>query len=230
MKTVGRFLLVMFVVSMTFGNAVAVEKKKSAKPKIPAEVKTPLGETASEDATVKGEEEVDETDEDTDEDIKLKRIPLDMVFTQDGMVESDEPNAAVGLDIFLKKCSACHSVTKQEKSKKRKKKKNGIKEIAPTLLNVTKRHSEDWLIRWLTDPQITWEDEEDQETNELKQRVLERGVSRPETRMKLRMKPKDIPHMLAYLNTVIKEEKEPEKELENAQKKKGSKKSKKKKK
>jgi mono/diheme cytochrome c family protein len=224
MKTVARFLLVILAVTLTAGNAIAEKKKKGAKAKQPAAVETPAAKTAhevGEEGGLSGAQEV-AGGEDTEPEIKLRRIPLEMEFTEDGVVESDEPNRAAGLDIFLKKCSACHSVTERKSKDKRNKKK----EIAPSLLNVTARHSEEWLIRWLTDPQVVWEDEEDEETNELKQRVLERGVSRSQTKMKLRLKQKDVLHMIAYLNTVIDKEKAPKKKA----KKKGSKKSKKKKK
>jgi len=217
MKTAVKLLLIVLAVSLTTGDAIAEKKKKKTEPEKPTAV-----ETVSTDPPTETDEVVDET---VEEEVGLKRIPVDMKFTEDGVVEDGEPSAAIGLNIFLKKCSACHSVVASPK--KTKKNRGKIKkEVAPTLLNVTARHTEEWLIRWLTDPQITWEDEENEETNELKRRVLERGISRAETKMKLRVKEKDLPHILAYLNTVTDKPNEPEKEPEKEKSKKSKKKKK----
>lgn len=201
MNTAARFLLIILAVTLTVGitagNAVAEKKKKSAKTK-----QTPAAKNVDKEGELSEAQKAAEGEE-TEPEKKLRRIPLDMVFAPGEEVVFREPNAGVGLNIFLKKCSACHSVIGEKKTGKSKKKKK----IAPSLLNVTKRHSEEWLVRWLADPQVVWEDEEDEETNELKSRVLEKGVSRSDTKMKLRLLQKDIPHIIAYLKTVVEEEK-----------------------
>lgn len=62
-------------------------------------------------------------------------------------------------------CKACHYTTK-------------LRMVGPGMENVTKRHSEEWLQLWLSDPQGTWKGDHP-ETQELKERT--RKVKAPAT-------------------------------------------------
>jgi cytochrome c2 len=54
-------------------------------------------------------------------------------------------------------CKGCHYTTR-------------LRMVGPGLENVTKRHSEEWLLLWLHDPQGTWKGDHP-ETRELKERT-----------------------------------------------------------
>ena len=92
-----------------------------------------------------------------------------------------------GEELFKKKCSACHNITEKLK-------------VGPGLAGISKRHSDAWLEKWISNPQAVWE-ENDPETAEMKSRVKD-GTKRDKTKMKIKMNSKDIPDLIEYLKTL----------------------------
>ncbi|MBI3793874.1 MAG: c-type cytochrome [Nitrospinae bacterium] len=62
------------------------------------------------------------------------------------------------------KCLACHAI--------------GKKVVGPDLAGVSKRHTQPWLVKWITDAQGTWASA-DSETTELKARVHKEKAPKP---------------------------------------------------
>jgi len=80
-------------------------------------------------------------------------------------------DAAKGKWLFDEiKCKRCHSLTERPK-------------IGPGLKGITQRRSQEWLVKWLKDPQATWE-ENDEETQKMRQWREDRAGDR-KTRMKI---------------------------------------------
>lgn len=85
------------------------------------------------------------------------------------------------------RCLSCHYVDSR-------------KLVGPGMLNVTQRHSEDWLREFLTDPQKTWGSDHS-ETQELKERV--RKTRAPVTTcLKGPMTAGQLENLIAYLKTL----------------------------
>ncbi|MDH5511279.1 MAG: c-type cytochrome [Nitrospinota bacterium] len=95
-------------------------------------------------------------------------------------------DSASGERLFTeKKCHLCHNLTEKRK-------------VGPGLKGDTKRHSEEWLTKWLSDPQKTWE-ENDTETQQLKQWAAGRDSDR-KTRMKIKkLTEQEIADLIAFL-------------------------------
>ncbi len=84
-------------------------------------------------------------------------------------------------------CTSCHRV-------------DGRKLVGPGLKNVTKRHTDDWLKAFLSDPKKTWKSDHP-ETLELKKRVRKSRV--PVTACKKNpMEPETLNDLIDYLKTL----------------------------
>lgn len=88
-------------------------------------------------------------------------------------------------------CVPCHYTT-------------GLRKVGPGLLDVTKRHSREWLVAWLTDPQGTWRSEHP-ETLELRQRTRKLR-SRATSCIKRPMEEEKLQDLVDYLETLVSEE------------------------
>lgn len=102
-------------------------------------------------------------------------------------------DAARGEEIFNSMqegdCKSCHRV-------------DGSKLVGPGLADVTKRHSKEWILEFLKDPQSTWTSEHP-ETIELKKRVRKTRV--PITACKKNpMTAAQLQDLLDYLSTLEK--------------------------
>ena len=83
------------------------------------------------------------------------------------------------------KCGKCHKLTEQNF-------------VGPGWKGVTKRRSEGWLKKWLSDPQATWE-ENDEETQALRNWKDGRTTAK-KTNMKIRkLSPEEVEHIIAFL-------------------------------
>ncbi len=84
-----------------------------------------------------------------------------------------------------KKCKNCHKISAKKK-------------VGPGLAGVTERRSEEWLKKWLSDPQATWE-ENDAETQDLKK--WKKGADKSKkTKMKIpKLSEGEIDDLLAYI-------------------------------
>ncbi len=94
-------------------------------------------------------------------------------------------DVAAGEAKFQKKCAVCHDTGAKKK-------------MGPGLQGVTSRHGDEWMTKWLTDPQAVWE-AGDAEVEELKARVGKTGKKK--TAMKVRgLKGDDVANIIAYLH------------------------------
>ena len=82
------------------------------------------------------------------------------------------------------KCKTCHKLTEKKK-------------VGPGLKGVTKRRSEAWLVKWLSDPQKTWK-ENDKETQDLKKWKKGRD-KKPKTAMKIKLTSEQVADVIAFL-------------------------------
>jgi len=85
-------------------------------------------------------------------------------------------------------CKMCHKTT-------------GKKLVGPGLKGVSARNSDEWLKKWLTDPQATWE-ENDAETQELRKRMKKQKKKKTAMKMKKKLSDEEIDHLIAYLKTL----------------------------
>lgn len=101
-------------------------------------------------------------------------------------------DAATGKSIYEAKkvgnCKMCHKTTAK-------------KLVGPGLKEVSKRHSDEWLKKWLNNPQATWE-ENDTETQELKKRMKKEKKKKTSMKMKKKLSDEQIDHLVAYLKTL----------------------------
>ncbi|VAX17313.1 hypothetical protein MNBD_NITROSPINAE03-863 [hydrothermal vent metagenome] len=106
-------------------------------------------------------------------------------------------DAANGEKLFnnkKKKCKTCHKITEKKK-------------IGPGLKDVGKRHTDEWLAKWLANPQKVWE-ANDKETVELKKWPERYGKKSREGKKKTKMKLKpplseaEVADLVAYLKTL----------------------------
>jgi len=106
-------------------------------------------------------------------------------------------DAAKGKSIFnnkKKKCKTCHTITKKKK-------------VGPGLAGVSKRHSEEWMKKWLANPQKVWT-ENDAETAKMKAWPVQYGkksrAGKKKTKMKLKppLTEAEIGDLIAYLKTI----------------------------
>ncbi len=94
-------------------------------------------------------------------------------------------DAAAGEAMFKKKCAVCHDLGDKKK-------------MGPGLKGTTGKHSDEWMTKWLTDPQAVWE-AGDAEVEELKARVGKTGKKK--TAMKVRgLKGDDVANIIAFLH------------------------------
>lgn len=95
-------------------------------------------------------------------------------------------NSDNGMGIFLGKgkCKTCHDL-------------GATKKVGPGLKGVTTRHSEDWLKKWLADPQGTWEGN-DPETEGLK-RMAKRSDKSHTPMHPPKFTDQEIEDIIAYL-------------------------------
>ncbi|MDH4182807.1 MAG: c-type cytochrome [Nitrospinota bacterium] len=95
-------------------------------------------------------------------------------------------DAANGEALFKeKKCHLCHNLTDQSK-------------VGPGLKGDTKRHTTEWLTRWLGDPQKVWE-ENDADIQKLKTWSSGRE-SDPKTKMRIKkLNDQEIADLIAFL-------------------------------
>ncbi len=98
-------------------------------------------------------------------------------------------DAANGDNLFIdkkKKCKICHKLTEKKK-------------VGPGLKGVTKKRSEAWLIKWMTDSQKTWE-ENDAETQEMKKWKKGRAAKK-KTKMKgyKKLSDQEVADLIAFL-------------------------------
>jgi cytochrome c2 len=77
-----------------------------------------------------------------------------MVTTFAGTAMAGDAGAGEALFDGKGRCKTCHKTT-------------DAKSVGPGLAGVGSRHSDEWLAKWLADPQATWE-ENDAETQQLK--------------------------------------------------------------
>ncbi len=103
-------------------------------------------------------------------------------------------DAANGEKLFndkKKKCKICHKLTEKKK-------------VGPGLKGVTKKRSEAWLIKWMTNSQKTWE-ENDAETQEMKKWPTMYGKKsrdgKPKTKMKGygKLSDQEVADLIAFL-------------------------------
>ncbi len=95
-------------------------------------------------------------------------------------------DAAKGEAMFKAKCKACHKLDE----------KAGV---GPGLKGVTSRRSEAWLVKWIAEPQKTWE-ENDAETQALKKWKAGRETA-PKTSMVVKPAPtpEEAADLIAFL-------------------------------
>lgn len=96
-------------------------------------------------------------------------------------------DAAAGKKLFKGKgkCKTCHKLTAK-------------KAVGPGLKGVMGRHSREWLVKWLADPQGTWE-ENDAETQQLKKWKKGRDKKKKTSMKTKKLTPEQIEDLLAYL-------------------------------
>lgn len=106
-------------------------------------------------------------------------------------VSAVQADAANGQEYFESMngglCTSCHRV-------------DGTKLVGPGLKNVTRRHTEEWLREFLSDPKETWKSDHP-ETLELKERVRKTRV--PVTACKKSpMEPDTLQDLIDYMKTL----------------------------
>ncbi|HJM82405.1 MAG TPA: cytochrome c [Nitrospinota bacterium] len=90
------------------------------------------------------------------------------------------------------KCNTCHYYNKKKKK------------VGPTVMGVTKKRSEAWLVKWLKDPQGTWE-ENDAETQEMR-KWKKRAIKAKRTKMKIKkLSDEQVADLVAFLKANDKE-------------------------
>lgn len=103
-------------------------------------------------------------------------------------------DAEAGKELFQSatsgNCVPCHYTTK-------------LRKVGPGLQDVTKRHSEAWLLSWLKDPQGTWRSDHP-ETLELRERTRKLR-SRATSCSKRPMEEKKVQSLVDYLGTLVSE-------------------------
>jgi len=101
-------------------------------------------------------------------------------------------DAATGKSIYEDKkagnCKMCHKTT-------------GKKLVGPGLKEVSARNSDEWLNKWLKDPQAIWE-ENDAETQELRKRMKKQKKKKTAMKLKRKLSDEEIDHLIAYLKTL----------------------------
>ena len=113
-------------------------------------------------------------------------LALSIVFVSAGMAAGGG-NSSNGEKLWKsRKCNICHKLTEKKK-------------VGPGVKGVTKKRSEGWLVKWLKDPQTTWE-ENDAETRDL--RKWKKGLEKAKkTKMKVKKKLTDqeVADLIAFM-------------------------------
>lgn len=100
----------------------------------------------------------------------MKRLFMVMMAMAVALAFSGVSYAGDGAALWgSKKCKNCHKMDAKKK-------------VGPGLADITKRRTDDWIVKWLVDPQGVWE-ANDAETQEMKKEV--KGESRAKTKMKM---------------------------------------------
>ena len=110
-----------------------------------------------------------------------------MAWSPVALAGDPEKGEAYFKDINGGHCVSCHRT-------------DGRKMVGPGLKNVTQRHSDEWLHKFLSDPQATWKGD-DAETMELKKRMRKTRVPVTSCR-KNPMSDEELKDLLAYLNSL----------------------------
>lgn len=115
-------------------------------------------------------------------------IPLLLVL---GLPTSAWAGAEAGKELFESaqsgNCATCHNTT-------------SVSKVGPGLEDVSKRHSEEWLLLWLKDPQGTWQSDHP-ETLALRERTRKLR-SRATSCVKKPMPDQDLANLVEYLGTL----------------------------
>lgn len=99
-------------------------------------------------------------------------------------------DAAKGKEVFNgpAACGECHKTTAQ---------KSG----GPGLAGTARRHSDEWLMRWLKEPKKTWQ-ENDAETAEMKKRLGLQNAERPGMKVRKNLSDEELADLIEYLHTL----------------------------
>lgn len=73
--------------------------------------------------------------------------------------------------------------------------------VGPGLAGTAKLHSDEWLARWLANPQKTW-DENDPETQAMKKRLGKQNEPRTAMKRKKFLSEEEVRQVVAYLKTL----------------------------
>jgi cytochrome c2 len=94
---------------------------------------------------------------------------------------------AIFNDIKAGNCKTCHDIGEKRK-------------VGPGLKGDTTRHSREWLVKWITNPQVVWEGN-DPDVQDLKKRM--KKEDKPKTAMKPgKMSEEQIADVIDYLETL----------------------------
>ncbi|MBI5638777.1 MAG: cytochrome c [Nitrospinae bacterium] len=99
-------------------------------------------------------------------------------------------DAAKGKEVFdgPAACGECHKTT-------------GKKSGGPGLAGTARRHSGEWLMRWLREPKKTWQ-ENDSETMEMKKRLGLENAERPGMKQRKNLSDEELADLIEYLHTL----------------------------
>ncbi len=117
---------------------------------------------------------------------RIIMFALSILFVSAGMAAGGG-NATNGERLWKsRKCNNCHKLTEKKK-------------VGPGVKGVTKRRSEGWLIKWLKNPQLTWE-ENDAETRKLRKwkKGLEKA-KKTKMRIKKKLTDQEVSDLIAFM-------------------------------
>ncbi len=85
-------------------------------------------------------------------------------------------------------CMVCHAVTDENR-------------VGPGLAGAAKRHTDTWLVEWLSNPRKKWQDTDD-ETLAMKRRFGKMDADRPGMKLRKNLSDQELADLIAYLRTL----------------------------